>query len=115
MAALATCTSCSLSSLSVAAGTASLRQLQQPAAVPVLPARRSVTVRAAKLPAGIPSPKVEPNIPKPFWGFTENAESWNSRAAMIGLFGVIILEAVAGRGILEMIGVEIGNGLDLPF
>ncbi|GJP44478.1 hypothetical protein CLOM_g3878 [Closterium sp. NIES-68] len=112
---MATCTSCSLSSLSVASGTASLRRLQRPAAVPVLPARRSVAVRAAKLPAGVPSPKVEPNIPKPFWGFTENAETWNSRAAMIGLIGITIVEAIARKGILELLGLEIGNGLDLPF
>eukprot|EP00475_Leptophrys_vorax_P011599 TRINITY_DN18161_c0_g1_i1.p2 TRINITY_DN18161_c0_g1~~TRINITY_DN18161_c0_g1_i1.p2 ORF type:complete len:115 (+),score=4.87 TRINITY_DN18161_c0_g1_i1:119-463(+) len=113
MAALTTATSASVASLS-SSSAAFTRQALRPA-TPMLPARRSsVAVRAAKLPAGVPLPKVEPKIPQPFLGFTQTAESWNSRAAMIGLFGVIILEAIIGQGILELIGVEVGKGLDLP-
>ncbi|KAG0609020.1 hypothetical protein M758_8G151300 [Ceratodon purpureus] len=52
-------------------------------------------IRAAKLPQGVGVPKDEPKLPVSFWGFTENAEVWNSRASMIGLFGIIILEAVS--------------------
>eukprot|EP00897_Mesotaenium_endlicherianum_P007359 jgi/Mesen1/6651/ME000340S05815 len=73
-----------------------------------------LVVRAAKLPAGVVAPKEEPKLPAPLWGFTENAEVWNSRAAMIGFFGIILLEAVVHRGLLDLLGVEIGKGLDLP-
>ena len=78
-------------------------------------------------------------------GFVDNAEKINSRAAMIGFFGVIIVEAVrctrpapalraqgcaplrpsvlltrlaaqlAGKGLLELIGIETGNGIDIGF
>jgi len=70
--------------------------------------------RAAKLPPGVGQPKEEPKLPVSLWGFTENAEVWNSRAAMIGIFGIVIVEAIINRGILQVIGIEIGNGLDLP-
>jgi hypothetical protein len=36
--------------------------------------------------------KEEPKLPSLFWGFTEDAEVWNSRAAMIG---IIAVEAVS--------------------
>ncbi len=42
-------------------------------------------------------PRDEPKLPVSFWGFTENAEVWNSRASLIGLFGIIIVEAVSFR------------------
>ena len=45
----------------------------------------------------------------------DNAEVINSRAAMIGFFALILLEAVAGKGILELLGVETGNGIDIGF
>ena len=48
-------------------------------------------------------------------GFVDNAEVINSRAAMIGFFALILLEAVAGKGILELLGVETGNGIDIGF
>lgn len=47
-------------------------------------------------------------------GFTQTAEIWNSRACMIGLIGTFIVELVLNKGILQMIGVEVGKGLDLP-
>ncbi|XP_024360819.1 light-harvesting complex-like protein OHP1, chloroplastic [Physcomitrium patens] len=72
------------------------------------------SIRAAKLPQGVATPKEEPKLPVSFWGFTRNAEVWNSRASMIGIFGVIIVEAIINKGILQAIGIDVGNGLDLP-
>ncbi|GMJ03127.1 hypothetical protein HRI_003981900 [Hibiscus trionum] len=69
---------------------------------------------AAKLPAGFEVPKVEPKFQAPFLGFTRTAEIWNSRACMIGLIGVFIVELILNKGILQMIGVEVGKGLDIP-
>ena len=40
-------------------------------------------------------PKVEPKFKAPFLGFTRTAEIWNSRACMIGLIGVFIVELVS--------------------
>ncbi|CAA7061778.1 unnamed protein product [Microthlaspi erraticum] len=71
-------------------------------------------VRAAKLPEGVILPKVQPKSQPAFLGFTQTAEIWNSRACMIGLIGTFIVELILNKGILEMIGVEIGKGLDLP-
>ncbi|KAL3680763.1 hypothetical protein R1sor_023719 [Riccia sorocarpa] len=76
--------------------------------------RTSSGAGAAKLPQGVDAPKEEPRLPASFWGFTENAEVWNSRASMIGIFGIIFVEFMAGKGLLEMIGFEVGKGLDLP-
>lgn len=59
-------------------------------------------------------PKVEPKFQAPFLGFTKTAETWNSRACMIGLIGVFIIELIINRGILQVIGVDVGKGLDLP-
>lgn len=36
------------------------------------------------------------------------------QACMIGLIGTFIVELVLNKGILQMIGVEVGKGLDLP-
>lgn len=75
---------------------------------------KSFRVRAAKLPPGVEMPKVEPKLTAPFLGFTTTAEIWNSRACMIGLIGTFIVELILHKGILQMIGVDIGKGLDLP-
>ncbi|THG09273.1 light-harvesting complex-like protein OHP1, chloroplastic [Camellia sinensis] len=74
----------------------------------------SLKVQAAKLPAGVELPKVEPQFKAPFLGFTKTAEIWNSRACMIGLIGTFIVELIINKGILQVIGVDIGKGLDLP-
>ncbi|XP_030475620.2 light-harvesting complex-like protein OHP1, chloroplastic [Syzygium oleosum] len=74
----------------------------------------SLRVRAAKLPSGVEVPKVEPKFQAPFLGFTRTAEVWNSRACMIGLIGTFIVELIIHKGILQVIGVEVGKGLDLP-
>ncbi|KAH0638421.1 hypothetical protein KY285_035007 [Solanum tuberosum] len=70
--------------------------------------------KAAKVPAGVELPKEVPKLSKPLLGFTNTAEIWNSRACMIGLIGTFIVELIFNKGILEMIGVEIGKGLDIP-
>ncbi|KAF7849459.1 hypothetical protein BT93_L0769 [Corymbia citriodora subsp. variegata] len=74
----------------------------------------SLRVRAAKLPSGVEVPKVEPKFQAPFLGFTRTAEIWNSRACMIGLIGTFIVELIINKGVLQVIGVEVGKGLDLP-
>ncbi|XP_058209119.1 light-harvesting complex-like protein OHP1, chloroplastic isoform X1 [Rhododendron vialii] len=71
-------------------------------------------VQAAKLPSGVELPKVEPQFKAPFLGFTRTAEIWNSRACMIGLIGTFVVELIINKGILQLIGVDIGKGLDLP-
>ncbi|XP_074271381.1 light-harvesting complex-like protein OHP1, chloroplastic [Silene latifolia] len=76
--------------------------------------RVSFSVQAAKLPPGVVLPKAEPKFNAPFLGFTKTAEVWNSRACMIGLIGTFIVELILNKGILELIGVEIGKGLDIP-
>ncbi|XVF55243.1 hypothetical protein PTKIN_Ptkin06aG0021500 [Pterospermum kingtungense] len=76
--------------------------------------RAPFKVQAAKLPAGVEVPKVQPKFNAPFLGFTRTAEIWNSRACMIGLIGTFIVELILNKGILQMIGVDVGKGLDLP-
>eukprot|EP00271_Cylindrocystis_brebissonii_P008790 TRINITY_DN23292_c0_g1_i1.p2 TRINITY_DN23292_c0_g1~~TRINITY_DN23292_c0_g1_i1.p2 ORF type:complete len:135 (+),score=21.15 TRINITY_DN23292_c0_g1_i1:158-562(+) len=76
--------------------------------------RLSVSAESAKLPAGVKPPPSSPNLPSPLFGFTTNAEVWNSRASMIGLFALVALEAVAHAGLLELLGVEVGKGLNIP-
>ncbi|XP_052172080.1 light-harvesting complex-like protein OHP1, chloroplastic [Diospyros lotus] len=74
----------------------------------------SFRVQAAKLPAGVELPKVKPEFKAPFGGFTRTAEIWNSRACMIGLIGTFVVEFIIHKGILQVIGVDVGKGLDLP-
>ena len=49
------------------------------------------------------------------FGFVENAERQNSRAAMVGFVLLIIVEAVAGKGIFQMAGFTVGQGLGFEF
>ncbi|KAG8374341.1 hypothetical protein BUALT_Bualt11G0121600 [Buddleja alternifolia] len=76
--------------------------------------RVSFKIQAVKLPAGVELPKEQPKFQAPFLGFTKTAETWNSRACMIGLIGTFIVELILKKGILEIIGVEVGKGLDIP-
>jgi len=73
----------------------------------------SVSVRAAAPPSGVSQPPRSPVQPPPKFGFVENAEVLNSRAAMIGFFALLAVEAVAGKGLLELLGVTVGKGLDI--
>ncbi|MCO5595667.1 hypothetical protein L7F22_049712 [Adiantum nelumboides] len=69
----------------------------------------SLCIRAAKLPAGVEAPKEEPKLSTPLWGFTENAERWNSRAAMLGIIGLFLVELIIQKGVLQVIGFEVCN------
>nr|AAM22751.1 one helix protein [Deschampsia antarctica] len=71
-------------------------------------------VRAVKLPAGVQVPRAQPKLSEPFLGFTKTAEVWNSRACMMGLIGTFIVELILNKGVLEIIGFEMGKGLDIP-
>ncbi|EMS48894.1 hypothetical protein TRIUR3_17213 [Triticum urartu] len=93
------------------------------------PRAAAFRVRAAKLPAGVQVPRAQPKLSEPFLGFTKTAEVWNSRACMMGLIGTFIVELVRtsicvlglcflfqilNKGVLEIIGFEVGKGLDIP-
>lgn len=34
---------------------------------------------------------------------------------MLGFFGILAVEAIAGKGIFEMVGLSTGNGLPFDF
>lgn len=81
------------------------------------PARqpRALTVRALKAPEGVSQPPLKPSVPPPKFGWVDNAERMNSRAAMIGFFALIAVEFIAQRPFMEMIGVQVGRGLPFEF
>eukprot|EP00192_Tetraselmis_astigmatica_P025495 CAMPEP_0117682046 /NCGR_PEP_ID=MMETSP0804-20121206/19386_1 /TAXON_ID=1074897 /ORGANISM="Tetraselmis astigmatica, Strain CCMP880" /LENGTH=60 /DNA_ID=CAMNT_0005492003 /DNA_START=836 /DNA_END=1015 /DNA_ORIENTATION=- len=56
-------------------------------------------------------PTKVPDLSPANYGFNYNAEKLNSRAAMIGFFSLLVLEAVSGKGLFELLGLEIGNGI----
>jgi len=39
------------------------------------------------------------------WGFSEGAENWNGRLAMIGFSAAVIIELVSGQGVLHFWGL----------
>ena len=49
--------------------------------------------------------------PAPLFGFVENAERWNSRAAMVGFVFIVLIEGITGKGLLELAGIVVGKGL----
>lgn len=59
-------------------------------------------------------PKVVPVVKDATVGFTYLAERLNSRAAMIGFFALLAVEGLSGKPILELIGLDIGGGLNIP-
>lgn len=82
------------------------------------PIQRGLPVQAAaegqpqaKLPKGVTEPAKVPESPKSWFGFVDNAERINSRAAMIGFFSLIILEAILGKGLLQYLHLGVGSGL----
>lgn len=103
--------------------------LLQPAGVPRLsafkprstaarPVRRTAlapVAMARKAPEGVTQPPVVPETPLLRFGFVDWAEKMNSRAAMIGFFALLAVEAIAGKGLLELMGLTIGNGLPFEF
>ncbi|CAL8464566.1 g4101 [Coccomyxa elongata] len=68
-----------------------------------------------KPPKRVTQPPVQPEVPPAKFGFVESAEILNSRAAMLGFFGILLVEALAGKGIFEMVGISVGNGLGFEF
>lgn len=92
---------------------------------------------------GVTQPRSKPEVAPATFGFVERAERWNSRACMvtaimtftllhalavssilhnlilarlllqIGFFALLIVEFVANKGLLDMLGFRIGSGL--PF
>ena len=79
------------------------------------PRQLSLSLQADTATPQVPLPPVKPTKKLPTFGFVDNAETINSRAAMIGFFALLALEAVAGKGILELVGIETGNGIDIGF
>lgn len=67
------------------------------------------------LPDGATKPSEEPVMAPAWFGFVDNAERMNSRFAMIGFFGIILVEAVSGKGLLELLGIAVGSGLGFEF
>eukprot|EP00197_Chlamydomonas_leiostraca_P006447 CAMPEP_0202868168 /NCGR_PEP_ID=MMETSP1391-20130828/10339_1 /ASSEMBLY_ACC=CAM_ASM_000867 /TAXON_ID=1034604 /ORGANISM="Chlamydomonas leiostraca, Strain SAG 11-49" /LENGTH=110 /DNA_ID=CAMNT_0049548291 /DNA_START=30 /DNA_END=362 /DNA_ORIENTATION=+ len=79
---------------------------------PSVPRSRVVRVQAAvKPPQGVSLPPQEPQAPPPMFGFVDWAEKINGRAAMLGFFALLLVEAVSGKGLLEVFGLTIGQGL----
>ncbi|EFN51016.1 hypothetical protein CHLNCDRAFT_28458, partial [Chlorella variabilis] len=64
---------------------------------------------------GVTLPPAEPVVMPSTFGFVENAEKLNSRAAMLGFFLLLAIEGIAGKGILELAGITTGNGLGFEF
>ncbi|XP_037454867.1 light-harvesting complex-like protein OHP1, chloroplastic [Triticum dicoccoides] len=91
-----------------------LRGQRNAASARCSPRAAAFRVRAAKLPAGVQVPRAQPKLSEPFLGFTKTAEVWNSRACMMGLIGTFIVELILNKGVLEIIGFEVGKGLDIP-
>uniref|UniRef100_A0A453Q5A1 High-light-induced protein, chloroplastic n=1 Tax=Aegilops tauschii subsp. strangulata TaxID=200361 RepID=A0A453Q5A1_AEGTS len=100
-----------------------LRGQKNAASARCSPRATAFRVRAAKLPAGVQVPRAQPKLSEPFLGFTKTAEVWNSRACMMGLIGTFIVELfgalffsfqILNKGVLEIIGFEVGKGLDIP-
>lgn len=67
------------------------------------------------LPPGVTLPPAQPEVPPPTFGFVDFAEKINSRACMLGFFALILVEQLAGRGLLDMLGFTTGNGLGFEF
>ena len=76
-------------------------------------AARAASARAS--PPGVPPPPIVPVARPPMFGFVENAERWNSRASMIGWWSLLLVEGVAGKGLLDLVGVKTGQGINFTF
>ena len=49
------------------------------------------------------------------FGFVENAERMNSLASMVGWWSLLLVELVAGKGLLELMGYTVGKGINFTF
>lgn len=76
-------------------------------------AARAASARAS--PPGVPPPPIVPVVQPPLFGFVENAERWNSRASMVGWWSLLLVEGVAGKGLLDLVGVKTGQGINFTF
>lgn len=79
--------------------------------------RKTAARQAAKMssPPGVPPPPFVPTIEPATFGFVENAERMNSRASMVGWWALLLVEGVAGKGLLELAGVTVGKGINFTF
>ena len=100
---------------SVETHTACARRHQQCAPLPPTTKTPPALTLCSLLPQGVTQPPVTPKFAAPKFGFVDNAEILNSRAAMLGFFGILAVEAIAGKGIFEMVGLTTGNGLPFDF
>ena len=66
-------------------------------------------------PPGVPPPPLVPVLEPGKIGFVANAEMWNSRASMVGWWSLLLVEAVAGKGLLEIMGFSVGKGINFTF
>ena len=66
-------------------------------------------------PTVVPPPPVVPVLEPGKIGFVANAEMWNSRASMVGWWSLLLVEAVAGKGLLEIMGFSVGKGINFTF
>lgn len=62
-------------------------------------------------PKEVSQPPRQPQVPPAWFGFNENAERINSRACMIGFFALILVEAISGKGFLQLLGITVGRGI----
>ncbi|WP_299493744.1 high light inducible protein [Acaryochloris sp. IP29b_bin.137] len=46
---------------------------------------------------------MSPSNPEPMWGFTDFAENFSGRLAMLGFFLGFVTEVISGEGILAQI------------
>mmetsp|Transcript_34721 Transcript_34721/g.88844 ORF Transcript_34721/g.88844 Transcript_34721/m.88844 type:complete len:127 (-) Transcript_34721:102-482(-) len=68
-----------------------------------------------KPPSPATDPTEEPDFSPATYGFNYTAERLNGRFAMMGFIALLVLEAVAGQGLFELVGIEVGNGIDIGF
>lgn len=67
------------------------------------------------LPKKVTVPSKFPYKKLQIFGFVENAERLNSRLSMIGFFGILFLEFLINKGILDVFGLNTGSGLGFEF
>ena len=60
-------------------------------------------------------PAVVPILEPGKIGFVENAERQNSRWSMVGWWSLLLVELVAGKGLLELMGFTVGKGINFTF